>query len=150
MNKLLIATDGSPAAVAAVDTGLRLAEEQGAEVVILHVVEPQDVIAPPLGPIIAVPHEVGRPEEDAPLAQAAELADERGVPYTLRLVSGFDVETILGTADETGAELIVIGANRHGALGTVLLGSVSADLLKHATRPVVVVHAAPVPAAVAG
>jgi nucleotide-binding universal stress UspA family protein len=68
----------------------------------------------------------------------------------VRLVSGFDVETILGTADEVDAELIVIGSNRHGAIGTTLLGSVSTALLKRATRPVVVVHPTPVPAAVAG
>lgn len=150
MNKLLIATDGSLAARAAVETGIRLAEEQGAEVVILHVAEAQDVIAPPFGPIIVNPHELGGAEEDEALASAGELAREHGVPYTLQLVSGFDVETILGKADEIDAELIVIGSNRHGAIGTALLGSVSMGLLKRATRPVVVVHPTPVPAAVGG
>jgi nucleotide-binding universal stress UspA family protein len=120
-----------------------------AEVVFVHVLEAQDVVVPRFGPITAIPHELGSPEEDQALADAAELARERGVPYTLRLVSGFDVETILGTADEVDPELIVIGSNRHGVIGTALLGSVSTALLKRATRPVVVVHPTPVPAAVA-
>jgi nucleotide-binding universal stress UspA family protein len=150
MNKLLIATDGSPAARAAVETGIRLGEEQRAEVVFVHVVEAEDVVVPRFGSITAIPHDLGSPEEDEALAHAAELARERGVPYTVRLVSGFDVETILGTADEVDAELIVIGSNRHGALGTALLGSVSMALLRRATRPVVVVHPTPVPAAVGG
>lgn len=150
MKRLLIATDGSPAARAAVETGIRLAEEQGAEVVILHVVEAQDVIAPSFGPIVVIPHELGSAEDDEALASAGELARERGVPYALRLVSGFDVETIVANAEEIDAELIVIGSNRHGAIGTALLGSVSMGLLKRATRPVVVVHPTPVSAAVAG
>lgn len=150
MNKLLIATDGSPAARAAVETGIRLAEEQGAEVVFVHVVEAEDVVVSRFRPITAIPHDLRSPEEDEALAHAAELARERGVPYTLRLVSGFDVETIVATADEIDAELIVIGSNRHGAIGTALLGSVSMALLRSATRPVVVVHPTPVSAAVGG
>jgi nucleotide-binding universal stress UspA family protein len=130
--------------------GVRLAEEQGAEVVFLHVVEAVDVVAPSLGPILAIPHVLGMPEEDEALADAAELARAHGVPYALRLVSGFDVETIKDTADEIDAELIVVGSNHHGSIGTMLLGSVSMSLLKHATRPIVVVHPVPVPAAVAG
>ena len=45
MNTFLIATDGSPAAQAAVRAGVQLAEEQGARVVLLHVVESVDVVA---------------------------------------------------------------------------------------------------------
>lgn len=150
MNKLLIATDGSSAARAAEDTGARLAAEQEAEVVFLHVVEAEDVVVPRRGPIMAIPHDLASPEEDEALAHAAAVAGEHGVPHTLRLVTGFDVETILGVADEIDAELIVIGSNRHGAIGTALLGSVSMALLRRANRPVVVVHPVPTPAAVAG
>ena len=57
------------------------------------------------------------------------------LPFELRLVAGFDYETILATADEIDAELIVLGSNRHGALGT-FLGSVSNEVLKRARRPV--------------
>ena len=62
MNRLLIATDGSPAAEAAVEAGVQLAEEQGAGVVFLHVVEAVDVVAPAFGPIVANPVEAGQPE----------------------------------------------------------------------------------------
>jgi nucleotide-binding universal stress UspA family protein len=143
MNKLLVATDGSPAAEAAVRAGVQLAEEQGATVVVLHVVEAMDVVAPPFGPVAAVPRELGEPHEDDGLATAAEIAHEHGVPAELKLVSGFDVETILATADEIDAELIAVGSNRHGAIGTIFLGSVSRRLVKLSKRPVLVVHPTP-------
>jgi nucleotide-binding universal stress UspA family protein len=150
MNRFLIATDGSPAAVAAVEAGVQLASEQGAAVLFLHVVEAVEVVAPPLGPIVAHPVELGRAEDDPVLVAAADVARTHEVPFELRLVSGFDHETILAVADEIDAKLIAIGSNRHGALGTVYFGSVSKEVLRRARRPVLVVHPtpAPVPAAV--
>jgi nucleotide-binding universal stress UspA family protein len=150
MNRFLIATDGSPAADAAVQAGVQLAGEQQGGVVFLHVVEAIDVVAPAFGPIVAKPVEQASPEDDEILSAAADVARMHGVPFELRLVAGFDRETILATADEIDAELIVVGSNRHGSLGTALLGSVSMDVLKQARRPVLVVHptAAPVPATV--
>jgi nucleotide-binding universal stress UspA family protein len=140
MNRLLIATDGSPAAEAAVQAGVQLAAEQLAGVVLLRVVDAIDVVAPAVGPIIVNPVEQANPQDDEILAAAAEIAQTHGVPFELKLIAGFDYETILATADEIEAEMIVIGSNRHGALGTAFFGSVSKELLKRARRPVLVVH----------
>jgi nucleotide-binding universal stress UspA family protein len=144
VNTFLIATDGSPAAEAAVEAGVQLAEEQGAAVVFLHVVEALDVVAPPFGPILATPVQLGTAEDDAALSHAAEVARTHDVAYELKLVSGFDADTILATADAVDAELIAVGSNRHGVLGTMYLGSVSKELLRRARRPLLVVHPTPV------
>ena len=93
------------------------------------------------------PVELGKPEDDDVLSAAADVARVHGVPFELKLVAGFDYETILATADEIDAELIVVGSNRHGALGTTFFGSVSKELLKRARRPVLVVHPTPAPVA---
>ena len=148
MNRLLIATDGSPAADAALQAGVQLAAEHEGGVVLLHVIDAVDVVAPAFGPIVVNPIEEGDPEDDETLSAAAEVARTHGVPFELRLVAGFDYETILATADAIDAELIVLGSNRHGALGTAFFGSVSKEVLKRARRPVLVVHptAAPVAA----
>lgn len=140
MNRLLIATDGSPAADAAVQAGVQLASEQKGGVVFLHVVDAVEVVAPAFGPIIVNPVEEGDPDDDETLSAAAEVARAHDVPFELRLIDGFDYETILATADEIDAELIVLGSNRHGALATTFLGSVSKEVLKRARRPVLVVH----------
>ena len=148
MNRFLIATDGSPAAEAAVEAAVQLAEEQGAAVVFLHVVQAVDVVAPSFGPIVATPVQLGTPEDDPALSHAAEVARLHGVAFELKLISGFDVETILATADAIDAELIAIGSNRHGPLGTAYFGSVSKTLLRKTRRPLLIVHPTPVPAAV--
>ena len=148
MNRLLIATDGSPAADAAVQAGVQLAAEQNGGVVFLHVVDAIDVVAPAFGPIVVNPIEAGDPEEDETLFAAAEVARAHDVPFELKRVAGFDYETILATADEVDAELIALGSNRHGALGTAFLGSVSKEVLKRARRPVLVVHPTAAPVAV--
>jgi nucleotide-binding universal stress UspA family protein len=148
MRRFLIATDGSPAATAAVEAGVQLAADQDAGVVFLRVVDPADVVAPSFGPILVKPVELDHPEEDEVLAAAAEVARESLVPFELKLVAGFDYETILETADAVDALLIAVGSNRHTALGTAVFGSVSQQLLKHASRPLLVVHPTPVPATV--
>lgn len=147
MNRFLIATDGSTASEAAVAAGVQLAAEQRAEVVFLHVVEAMDMVTTPFGPITAIPRELPQPFDDDALARAAEVAREHGVPAELRLVAGFEVESILRVADEIDAELIAVGSNRHGAVGTIVFGSVSKELVRRSARPVLLVH--PTPARVA-
>ena len=141
MNTLLIATDGSPAADAAVEAGVQLAAEQGAMVILLHVVEATDVRWPHhRGPVEATPHSLEDTENDEPLRRAAAVARNHGVPHELRLVSGFEVETILDTADDVDAELIAIGSTRHGAVARAILGSVASELLRRSSRPLLIVH----------
>jgi nucleotide-binding universal stress UspA family protein len=145
MSTVLIATDGSPAARAAVDAGVRLASEQASDIVFVHAYNEIDVYATPFAPIVAVPHEVTEAEEDAPLLAAAEVAERAGVMHEERLVAGDTVTTILRVADEVDAVVIVVGSNRHGTIGTAVLGSVSLELLRRVRRPVLVVHPTPAP-----
>jgi nucleotide-binding universal stress UspA family protein len=145
MSTVLIATDGSTAAVAAVETGVHLASEHGLDAVFLHAYQEMDVIAAPFAPVFAVPRERIEPEEDVPLVTAAEVAERAGVAHQERLVAGHAVDAILRVANEVDAEMIVVGSNRHGALGTALLGSASLELLRRARRPGLVVHPTPAP-----
>lgn len=59
------------------------------------------------------------------------------------LVEGPPGEAILESASAADAELIVLGHSRHGALGALVLGSVSEHVLRHARCPVLVVPHAP-------
>lgn len=49
-------------------------------------------------------------------------------------------DTLVRVAADRDAQAIVVGAHGHGALGAVLLGSVSRDVVRHATCPVLVVR----------
>jgi nucleotide-binding universal stress UspA family protein len=145
MKKILIATDGSPSAVEALEFGLDLAGEEEAEAIVVHVVPSIDSI--PVGGFGmahgAVVHEMTDDDRE-PLEQAVELAAGKGLPVTIELLVGATVPEITAYADHEDVDLIVVGSRGHGMLTTALLGSVSLGVLRHTDRPVLVVrgHAA--------
>lgn len=145
MKKILIATDGSPSALEAVEFGLELAEEHDAWPFFIHVAPALDVLPAggyAFGIGAGVPHEPNERDE-APLEAAAELAAARDIDSVTKLASGDPVEEIVRYADTIEADLIVVGSRGHGAVSSVLLGSVSRGVLRRAHRPVAVVRGAP-------
>ena len=146
MKKLVIATDGSTPAKEAVDFGLELAAEQGADVTFVHVT-PVDEWAVAGRPSGSVPLMHPEPIDDSETAlnDAAEAAKAAGIAYTLERISAPTVDGILSIADKQDADLVVVGSRGRGAVGAALLGSVSRDLVRRAKRPVLVVKATRVP-----
>jgi nucleotide-binding universal stress UspA family protein len=146
MQRILIATDGSGSADEAVELGLELASEHGANVFIVHVVPAADV-APwsAFGMSAGAPH-VETPLDRGPLDEAVARAEERGVSATGELLTGTAVDEIVAFADSHDVDLIVMGSRGHGAVARALLGSVSLGVLRETRRPVLIVRAAAVPA----
>jgi nucleotide-binding universal stress UspA family protein len=79
-------------------------------------------------------------DDVAPLTAAAEIADEHSVRATTRLLSGDAADEIVACADSIRADLIVIGSRGLGALGRMILGSVSRAVLHETRVPVLVVR----------
>jgi nucleotide-binding universal stress UspA family protein len=141
MNRILVATDGSPASREAVQFGIELAEEQGAAVVFVHVLRRLDLVPMAgFGMVGARLHEES-PEDQHVLEDADTLAYLREVPSTTKLLKGDVVDEIVAYADNLDVDLIVIGSRGHGALTNALLGSVSRGVLSESKRPVAVVRA---------
>ncbi|HET7556095.1 MAG TPA: universal stress protein [Gaiellaceae bacterium] len=140
MDTILIAVDGSPSAQEAVDFGLELAGDQGANVTFVLVVPAVDVLpAGGFGVTVSAPHELSD-EESAPLDAAREQAEQRGVHAHTRLLKGEPVDEIVAYADTIDADVIVVGSRGHGTFASALLGSVSRGILREARRPVLVVR----------
>ena len=143
MNRILIATDGSPAAADAVEVGLELAEEHGAEPIFVHVAPTMEVL--PVGLVgmgtapVSAPHVLDE-HDRIPLDKAERKAEERGLTAHTKLLTGDPAKEIVGYADSHDADLIVIGSHGHGAVSGALLGSVSRGVLRRTTRPVLVVR----------
>lgn len=150
MKKILIATDGSDSAHEALEFGLDLAEEQGATPFVVHVAPAVEVLPYTnfAVPAPTVPHELDE-QDRAPLTEAAELATRRGIEPKTDLLLGNPADEIVAFADTVDADLIVVGSRGHGAIASVLLGSVSRAVLHESRRPVLVVRGAHVAAGAA-
>jgi nucleotide-binding universal stress UspA family protein len=143
MNRILIATDGSPSSREAVKFGLELAAAQDALVTFVFVAPEVDII--PVGGFgltVARPHELTETDRK-PLDEAFELADGLDVRANEKLLRGDPVDEIVAYADTVDADLIVVGSRGHGVIASAVLGSVSRGILHEARRPVLVVRTAP-------
>jgi nucleotide-binding universal stress UspA family protein len=68
-------------------------------------------------------------------------ADARGVRTEIRVRHDPSVPgEIVAEAERIGAEVIVMGTHGRTGFGRILLGSVSADVLRRETAPVILVH----------
>jgi nucleotide-binding universal stress UspA family protein len=78
--------------------------------------------------------------------RVAEAADLQGTPQVdVRAVGGNPAGALLDAA--AGADLLVVGASRHGRLTGMVLGSVALQCVLHAPCPTTVVHPVEVAAA---
>ena len=145
MKQILIATDGSPSAQEAVDVGLELAQEQGADVTFVHVTAVEEIRGG-RGGAHALTHREEIDESETALKDAADAADAAGVSYELERFSGEIVETIVALADSKNADPIVLGSRGRSAIASAVLGSISLGVLRHASRPVLIVKGAKAPA----
>jgi nucleotide-binding universal stress UspA family protein len=139
VNRILVATDGSPAARAAVELGAGLAAEHRAELILAHVVPALDVSPAGRLPLYGVVPHTPSERERAVLEEAAEAVAARGQVATTVLLAGHEVEEIVRCAETHDADLIVIGSRGRGALASAFLGSVSRGVLREAGRPVLIV-----------
>jgi len=138
MKRIIVATDGSPSARAAVEVGLDVAREEDAAVTFVHVVD-TPAYGARLGP--SGPSATFRTAEDyVPLHEAADLASEAGVPADTELLVGKTVDEIVAYAESADADLIVVGSRGLGAVASVVLGSVSKGILRAARQRVLVVR----------
>jgi len=142
MNKILVATDGSESASAAVELGVSLAAQHDAELIFVHVVPAVDLVpATWFGVGGAYPHEA-LPEDRSLLEDAAAVAEEQGVFSTTMLLTGDTVDEIVAYADSHDVDLIVVGSRGRGAIANALLGSVSRGVLRESRRSVLVAQGA--------
>jgi nucleotide-binding universal stress UspA family protein len=140
MKRIVVATDGSPSACEAVEFGVDLAAEHGAQIDLVHVVPVFDnVPTNAFSPTAVLVHEVGEADR-APLEEAAEIVRSKGVEPTLTVLSGRPCDEIVAYADSVDADMIVVGSRGHGALASALIGSTSRGVLREARRPVLIVR----------
>lgn len=144
--RILIASDGSELADRALDHGLQLAKLAGSEVTIVTVTEPVTIVgggyASIAGGVVDPLPELVEAQEKAArelLQRAAKRAADQGVTAKTVLVDNtFAAEGVVATANEIGAELIIMGSHGRRGLNRLLLGSQTNNVLAHTKIPVLV------------
>lgn len=141
MKTILLAVDGSGAAMRAAKQAIALAKAGGGAVRLVHAHE-EPLIYGEIA--VYVPREkmaALQKKHSAEILGPVEAAlKAAGVPYSAEVLSGPIGQTIAEHAERQGCELIVMGRHGKSALAEVLVGSVAMKVL-HATRlPVLLVR----------
>jgi nucleotide-binding universal stress UspA family protein len=113
----------------------------GTEVHAVHVWHPPYVATGPFVPTPWVTVAAAERSAEYVLDQSVDGVDDRGLPRSIQriLVRDSAAHGLLAAAE--GADLVVVGSRGRGGFAGLLLGSVSRQVLHHATVPAVVVPA---------
>jgi nucleotide-binding universal stress UspA family protein len=139
---IVVGVDGSPASNYAVCWAARDAAMRHVPLTLAHMYNTYV----PTHPQVMLPAGVALWQEDdgrQVLERAAKIAEDaikagRQIDLTTELRSSPPVPTLVDFSEE--AEMIVVGSNGRGAVGRVLLGSVSSGVVRHAKCPVAVIR----------
>ncbi|HJY06045.1 MAG TPA: universal stress protein [Bryobacteraceae bacterium] len=159
MKCILVPIDFSDVTAPVIDLARQLAKALGAEIHLLHVKELTAAATPgtlgydlagmpELAPMSGVPAPGFEPmpetipEDEGQTSKLAKWQEEiaqDGIKVSLHRPTGTVAEEILNQADALNADMIVMGRHGHGAMYNLLVGSTTKGVLKHSTRPVLLV-----------
>ena len=145
--RILYPTDCSDSSRPALEHALLLADKFGAQIEVLHVWHVAYHVRPDLTVWMGARGE--RPLLDVLEADAkthteeflASLAEEVRRGLSVRVVQGDPAATIVETARNDSADLIVMGTHGRSGLEHLALGSVAEKVVRHAPCPVLTVRA---------
>lgn len=143
MNGIVVATDGSAAATAALDEAIAIAGGTGDRLAVITVwraLQGDFGLAYPSGALLNELLDAERDHAETALEDAVARARAAGVEVITRLATGDPAERICAYADELDARMIAMGSHGYGTVASLLLGSVSGEVLRKAARPVLVVR----------
>jgi nucleotide-binding universal stress UspA family protein len=147
ISKILVATDGSVTAKKTIGYAIELAQQTGATLTFLNVIDKGYLTTKSI-PSVATPTHLIEPVEDylrqaaeAHLKETVKLCEKKGLQSKAIIRSGHPVEEIIKEAGKSKVDLIVIGSHGRSALKAAVLGSVTFGVIHKDTRiPVLIVR----------
>lgn len=135
-DRILLPTDGSEQSNEAEQRALALAEQFGADIYALHVIDTRHLSEPALSSMELLTDEA-EDEAMALLKDIVNAGEDRGIEVTSRCCHGVPHDEILAYADEIDADLIVMGYRGHSHAEKI--GSVVDRVLRGTDRQVLAV-----------
>ncbi|MBD8526171.1 universal stress protein [Pseudomarimonas arenosa] len=138
--KFLVAIDGSDTSIHAFERAVSLSRQWGGEhhFLLLNVQQPiphADAFGLTVGMDGPLLQQIGERE----LQRANALAQELGLNYEARTEIGPAAHRLAEIADETNADMIVLGSKGRSNLANVLVGSVASRVPNYTKRPVLLI-----------
>lgn len=140
--RVLLATDGSAPAEVAIDLVAGIDWPAGTAIRVVEAVEVGRLFGGAWPAVELI--EAGRLEAEArEVARATVEAararlEQPGLEVTTTVLAGRPASGIVEVAREMAADLVVVGSRGHGTIESMLLGSVSSEVVDHAPAPVLV------------
>ncbi|HCC54190.1 MAG TPA: hypothetical protein DEQ20_04580 [Desulfobulbaceae bacterium] len=135
--KILVAYDGSPSAKNALSLASQLAREDKSWIKVLAVVPSYQGDLELIG-VSDIKEAITGPGLEL-LAEAKLIADQEGVHILTNLEQGEPYEQIVHVAEEENCDLIVMGRRGKGTMERALIGSVTARVIGHTGKDVLVI-----------
>src|SRR6056297_1146501 len=130
---ILIPTDGSRGAKAALEHGTEIASQWDATLHVLYVV---DTRLGRSGPLL----EALRDEGDEAVRDAEVAGTQGGLTVVTEIVEGNPHEEILDYVTEHGIDMVIMGTHGRTGLDRVVMGSVAERVVRRSSVPVLTVR----------
>ena len=137
--KILVAVDSEPIAAHAADVAAELAGLAGAELALIHVIDPTLVNAADTGIQPAVLAASVKEDARKLIGDIRKRLPQQSVALEFVQI-GSPLTEIVNAAKDWPADLIVIGSHGRGGVKRALMGSVAEGVMRHAPCPVLVVR----------
>ncbi|HUO85779.1 MAG TPA: universal stress protein [Thermoanaerobaculia bacterium] len=137
--RIVAATDFSETADAALDWAVDIARQHGAGLRLIHAL----TLPAPLPDYVPAGADFGEELHSVALAKLEETAArvrQAGVEVELEVPVGVPSQAILRVAEESDADLVVLGTRGLTGVGHLLLGSTAERVVQRARCPVLTVH----------
>ncbi|MEX2232277.1 MAG: universal stress protein [Cyclobacteriaceae bacterium] len=152
MKKILVPTDFSPAAQTAADVAARIARKENAQIVLLHIIElPGSDSFNAEGEVLTTENWEDKifsmkliQGARQKLERLASALNEKGVNTTFELRLGSPFHGIRKLIAEQKIDLVIMGTAGHSRLEEMIIGSNTEKVVRHASCPVLTVHATPI------
>lgn len=141
LGPIVVATDGTTSASAALKAAAQLADRTGANVTVLSVLEPLPLVAADYG-LLLPPAETDEARRQALLARVRDQVQEVVGPHPkweVQVLDGDPAAVVARTGREAGARLIVAGIGHHDLLDRMFGGETALHTLRLSRVPVLAV-----------
>jgi nucleotide-binding universal stress UspA family protein len=132
---ILVGYDGSKESEKALEAALAIADTLDAKVAVLAVAQPPE---PAKAIKLQVLADGAREHFEKSLRRISHAAEQNGIQVETRIAIGHPAEQIIRRAEQSHADLIVVGRRGNSTFEKVVMGSVSEHVLRHAPCPVLV------------